>query len=54
MSECKTCEGSGRIEFGEFGSYYRDGEQYEAPGCQVCDECGGTGQVEDESVEALL
>jgi DnaJ-class molecular chaperone len=44
VSECRTCEGSGRIAFGAFGTHYRDGEKYDAPGEQDCEACNGTGQ----------
>jgi len=45
--ECACCEGSGRIEFGDYGSFYRDGAKYDFPGVSKCDACGGTGRVED-------
>ncbi len=45
--ECRRCEGSGRIEFGGFGSYFRDGEVYEAPGVEDCNACDGAGFIEE-------
>ena len=46
--DCQTCHGAGRVEFGESGSYYRDGEKYDPPGYETCDDCGGFGWVEVE------
>ena len=52
MSECRNCEGSGRIPCGAFGSHYRDGEQYDAPGNESCEDCDGTGQDQGEPDDA--
>lgn len=53
MSECKTCCGTGWIEHGEFGGdcaaiHGGPGRMPEAPCKERCDDCGGTGQVQDE------
>lgn len=45
--ECEACEGSGRIPYGSFGAYYRDGEAYDAPGLSVCEVCDGVGTVDE-------
>lgn len=57
MSECKTCCGSGWIEYGEFGGdcaaiHGMGGRMPDAPGRSRCDDCGGTGLVVDELTEA--
>jgi DnaJ-class molecular chaperone len=45
-SECSSCEGEGRVEFaGTPGFWYRDGEQYDPPGWEICEACNGTGRV---------
>ena len=47
MSTCPTCEGSGRIPFGECGvdcaAMHNGGHVPDAPGWEQCDACRGTG-----------
>lgn len=46
MSECPTCEGSGRIDFGEFGaSVGPEPRRYDAPGSEPCEQCHGAGEI---------
>jgi hypothetical protein len=53
VSECKTCEGSGRIAVGGFGCWYDDRYMYDAPGYEQCDDCEGTGkQPESDACQA--
>lgn len=55
MSECKACHGTGRIEYGEFGfdcaAMHNGGRMPDAPGLERCDDCEGTGQIDDEDGE---
>ena len=45
--ECKTCHGTGRVEYGEFGfdcvAMHNGGRMPDAPGTVICDDCHGTG-----------
>lgn len=55
MTHCETCHGTGRIEYGEFGfdcaAMHNGGRMPDAPGLAPCDDCGGTGQIDDEDEE---
>lgn len=52
MSECKTCHGTGRIEYGEFGfdcaAMHNGGFVPDAPGAEPCDDCEGSGVARDK------
>jgi hypothetical protein len=47
-SECSRCEGSGVIPCGQFGSTVQRPGTYDFPTNEPCDDCNGTGKVQDE------
>ncbi len=57
MSTCEHCGGEGRIPVGEYGGdcaaiHGMGGRMPDPPGWERCEECNGTGKVEDDGEQA--